>query len=193
MPSLKPPVRLRFNEVKATQAAARLLMRHGGEMNCMKLIKLLYLIDRESLSRWGRPVSTDRYFSMDKGPVLSEILDLVNHPRRPHVASPWRDIVSEPHGNSVSLLSNGAPPNDELSRAEEDLIDEVYAEHGSKNPWALAAFVHELPEWKNPHGSSIPITYEDILKAVGKKDDEIQEIESELEAASKAERLFADS
>ena len=53
--------------------------------------------------------------------------------------------------------------------------------------------VHKLPEWTDPHGSAIPITYKDILKAVGKDDGEIQEIESELEAVSKAERLFAAS
>jgi len=34
---------MRFNEVKATQAAARLLRNRGGRMSYMKLIKLLYL------------------------------------------------------------------------------------------------------------------------------------------------------
>ena len=37
----------------------------GGKMSYMKLLKLLYLVDREALLRWGRPVSTDRYVSMD--------------------------------------------------------------------------------------------------------------------------------
>ena len=66
---------MRFNEVKATQAAARLLRNRGGRMSYMKLIKLLYLADREALSRWGRPITTDKYVSMDKGPVLSRVLD----------------------------------------------------------------------------------------------------------------------
>ena len=34
-------------------------------MSYMKLLKLLHLVDREALLRWGRPVSTDRYVSMD--------------------------------------------------------------------------------------------------------------------------------
>ena len=38
---------MRFNEVKATQAAARLLRNRGGRMKYLKLIKLLYLADRE--------------------------------------------------------------------------------------------------------------------------------------------------
>ncbi len=109
-------------------------------MNYMKLIKLLYLTDREALKRWGRPVTTDCYVSMDRGPVLSEVLNLINHGPRPHVASPWREIISEPGVYSVSLLSNQDPPDDELSKAEEDLIDETYTEHGSESTWALVDF-----------------------------------------------------
>jgi uncharacterized phage-associated protein len=51
---------LSFDESKATEAAAFLLSRSDQTMNYMKLIKLLYLTDREALIRWGRPISTDR-------------------------------------------------------------------------------------------------------------------------------------
>ena len=40
-----------FNQPKATQAAARRLKSRGGRMSYMKLIKLLYLADREALAR----------------------------------------------------------------------------------------------------------------------------------------------
>ena len=36
-------------------------------MSYMKLIKLLYLADREALAQWGRSISIDTYVSMDKG------------------------------------------------------------------------------------------------------------------------------
>jgi uncharacterized phage-associated protein len=61
---------LRFNEQRAAEAAARILKLRGGRMSCLKLIKLLYFVDREALLRWGRPVTTDRYISMDDGPVV---------------------------------------------------------------------------------------------------------------------------
>lgn len=67
-------MRLRFNDRKATQAAALLLQLRGGKMSYMKLIKLLYLADREALLQWGRPITTDRYVSMNRDPVLSRIL-----------------------------------------------------------------------------------------------------------------------
>ncbi len=186
-----PPVRVQFNEAKAAQAAARLLQSHGGKMNYMKLIKLLYLVDRKSLEGWGRPVTTDRYVSMDRGPVLSAVLDLINYEPGPHSTSPWRDLISEPSGYAVSLVSNEAPPDDELSEAEEMLIDSVYAEYGAKSHWALVDSVHSLPEWQDPRGGALAISYADILKAVGKDDQEIEQIENEMRAASEVDRLLA--
>ena len=44
---------LSFDESKATEAAVFLLSRSDQTMNYMKLIKLLYLADREALIRWG--------------------------------------------------------------------------------------------------------------------------------------------
>ncbi|MGH7718763.1 MAG: hypothetical protein ACREON_07970 [Gemmatimonadaceae bacterium] len=48
---------LRYREDKTTQAAARLIEREGGEINVMKLVKLLYLAERRALLEWGRPIT----------------------------------------------------------------------------------------------------------------------------------------
>src|SRR4051812_9596906 len=63
VPVVKGPIKMRisFNEQKATQAAARLLELRGGRISYLKLIKLLYLADREALLQWGRPITTDSY------------------------------------------------------------------------------------------------------------------------------------
>jgi hypothetical protein len=60
-----------FDERKATEAAAYLLRLRGGRMSYLKLIKLLYLADREALSRWGFSVTNDRHVSMPHGPHAS--------------------------------------------------------------------------------------------------------------------------
>lgn len=44
---------LPFDEAKATQVAAAILRMRGGRMHYIKLIKLLYLVDRESLLNWA--------------------------------------------------------------------------------------------------------------------------------------------
>lgn len=171
-------MRLPFNEAKAAQAAAFLLKLNGGKMNYMSLIKLLYLADREALLTWGRPVTTDNYVSMDKGPVLSNTLNLINELREPGTPEIWNQYISTPKDYEVQLLKDA--PDEELSPAEEELLYKIYAEHGRKNPWQLVGFVHKLPEWQDPHGSAIPIAYRDILSAGNKTEVEIASILEEL-------------
>jgi len=181
-------MRLRFNERKATQVAAHLLKLRGDRMSYMKLIKLLYLADRTALLRWGRPISTDTYVSMDRGPVLRRVLDLVTDEDLPGQASVWANHITEPEHYSVRLRND--PGEDELSTAEVQLLDEVFQLHGTKSRWELVDFTHKLPEWKNPQGSAIPIQYRDILKAGGKTEIEIAAIEDELEGIALMENML---
>src|SRR5438874_3425080 len=143
-------------------------------MPYIKLIKLLYLADREALLRWGRPITTDRHVSMPKGPVLSQIYDLIRLEPEPGIASFWRDHIETIPGWSVQITSD--PSNEELSRAEESLLDEISTKHGSKDRWQLVRETHDLPEWVDPCGSSLPIQYRDILAAGNKTEAEIAEI-----------------
>ena len=155
----------------------------------MKLIKLLYLSDREALLRWGRPITTDCYVSMDRGPVLSQVYNLIAEDITPGAESAWRKFISPPTSQYEVSLLTAVVPSDELSVAEERLLEEIYAAHGKKSRWELVDFVHTLPEWTNPHGSMIPIEYRDILKAANRTEAEIAAIESELEDLALIEML----
>lgn len=81
--------------------------------------------------------------------------------------------------------------DDELSDAEVHLLDQVFAEHGRKSRWELVTLTHTLPEWNDPHGSAIAITYRDILKAGGKSDLEIAAVEDELDELAETDWLLA--
>lgn len=179
---------LRFNERRATEAAARFLKLRGGRMSYLKLIKLLYLLDREALLRWGRPVTTDRYVAMDNGPVVSRIFNLIRDEPAPGADPIWRQYISAPSNYEVALTCD--PETDELSRAEESLIEEVFSRYGKLSRWDLVNLSHDLPEWQDPHGSAIPIQYRDILRAGEKTESEIAAVESELEALAAAESML---
>lgn len=180
---------LRFREDRTTQAAARLLQLHGGRMNHMKLVKLLYLADREALLRWGRPITFDWYVSMPHGPVLSRTLDLINAQPDPDHPSYWHRYISEREGYEVALCD--APSIDQLSPAEEALLQEVFERYGRLGQWQLRDLSHGLPEWRDPEGSSVPIDLRDILRAGGLTDEDIAAIEDALEAEREAGRLLA--
>lgn len=179
---------LRFNERRATEAAAKFLKLRGGKMSYLKLIKLLYLLDREALLRWGRPVTTDRYVSMDNGPVVSRIYDLIRDEPAPGTDPVWRHFISAPSNYQVELIAE--PANEELSRAEEALIEEIFTKYGHLSRWDLVKLSHELAEWQDPQGSAIPIEYRDILRAGKKTESEIAAVLSELEALAAAEAML---
>src|ERR1022692_3131806 len=104
-------MKLLFNEAKATQAATQFLRLRGGRISYIKLIKLLYLADREALIRWGRPITTDCYVSMDVGPVVSRIYDLIRNEPSPNSVKIWSKFISDPEDYEVDLIRNEPSPN----------------------------------------------------------------------------------
>lgn len=166
-----------FKEDKATQAAALLLSLKGAPMSHLKLMKLLYIAEREAILRWRRPIIFDRYVSMNKGPVLSQTLNKMHG--ECETTGSWERFISTPENNKVKLL--GDPGIESLSDAEEALLREVFSLYGHMNRWRLCDLTHEFPEWEDPQGSSIPILYEDILRGAGKTDIEIASIVDEIE------------
>ena len=170
----------KFREDKTTEAAVFLIKLHGNTTNYMMLIKLLYLADREALLTLGRPITYDRYFSMDKGPVLSYVLEKINEGDPPDTDSIWSKHISVPCDYSVSVKLD--IEQWELSNAEIGILEKVYREHGGKDKWELVRELHKiLPEWRDPKGSALPIHYKDILEAGGMDRIDIEAVLGELE------------
>lgn len=154
-------------------------------MKYLKLIKLLYLAEREALSRWGRPITTDNYVSMDNGPVLSQILKRIDDGAAPGEPTFWTSHIVPCGDWDVVLTAD--PAAGQLSKAEDRVLDEIFEQHGHRNRWDIVSYVHTLPEWQDPAGSAIPIAYRDILKALKKSNEEIGAIEAELEELDQIE------
>ena len=177
-----------FDEKKTTQAAAFFLKKSGGAEDYMKLLKLLYISDREALLRWGRPITFDKYVSMKRGPVLSSTYDLISDGPEPGKVSFWSDHITATPKYAVKLVQDTG--DEELSPAEIELMEEVYRKYGHMDKWELVKLLHKiLPEWQDPGNSSTPISYRDILKAGGRTELEVAAVEDDLEHLSFA-RIF---
>jgi uncharacterized phage-associated protein len=171
---------------KTVEAAAFLLKLNDDRMNYMGLLKMLYISDRSSLQRMNSPITGDQYYSLDYGPILSGVYDLIKgenisgeNIRR--TSEIWKDYISVGPAHhkinrqyKVSLLND--PGNGELCDEEESILLETYQKFGRIDPFDVAEWTHGLPEWQNPGGSRIPIDVEDILMYLQKTRDEIQEI-----------------
>lgn len=172
-------IEFKFNEIKTTQAVALFLKKSSDKMNYMKLIKLLYLADRGALSRWERSITGDMYFSMKHGPVLSNVLDIINNEIYPDLNSYWFKYISTPKDHEIRLEE--MPELDALSKREIALIDELYEEFKDFNQWEMVDLCHEiLPEWEEVKNTSKPIEIETILRTLEKSEDEIEAIDEEV-------------
>lgn len=168
-----------FDEKKAAQAACYLLSLYENEsMNCMKMIKILYLSDRRFIEKYSSPITTDRYVSMDDGPVTSNIYDLVKNSRdrdaQDGMESIWTSCLYT-EGYDIKMKRTFIE-YDMLSPMEMEVIEDVDREFRDKTEMEVVEYCHKnLEEWQNPFGSSIPISMEDIVRAAknGRDADEI--------------------
>lgn len=172
---------LRYKEERATQAAARLLKLRGGKMSYLKLLKLLYFADRVALVKLGRPITFDQYFSLENGPVLSRTCDLIKGQPAPGSPLYWRKYIEKSGVYDVRLRKEA--PRDQLSPAEESILERVFKKYGHLSRWDLVKKSHKLPEYQDPRMGAIPISYTDILLGAGLKKSEARAIISDLVAA----------
>lgn len=179
-----------YNEIKATQVAAILLELNGGEMDYAKCIKLLYSIEREALNRWMRPVIYDDLCSMPNGQVLSQTLDRAEYRER-KALSFWNEHIENDGNNNLRLVKECG--KGKLSRAEINLINDIFEENKHKTPEQLFDEHHTstlFPEWKDPHGSSIRTKYATLLRVLGKNEEEIKEFEVDLDEFAYLEEMM---
>lgn len=149
-------------------------------MSYMKLLKLLYYSDRLALLKLGRPITFDQYYSLENGPILSRTCDLIKE--RAATGSPryWQKYIERTGDYEVRLRK--PVPNDQLSKAEETILDRVFKKYGHMSRWELVEESHKLPEYVDPHYSAIPISYADILKAAGVDPHDAKAIMADLAA-----------
>ena len=165
-------IRFVFNEEKATQVAAYFLKQNDGTGTMMYLLKLIYIADRAAMRRWGAPISTDMAVSMEHGPVLTKIYDLM----KTSIDGYWGTYIKKKNSRKLRLVDT--PDFEELSLREERLINEVYGEYGHLPASKLREITHRFPEWEDPGSSSRNIDYEKLLSDLGLTSNTINEIEA---------------
>ncbi len=168
-----------FNEAKAVQIAGFFLRLTGGEMNYMKLVQLMYLVDRTALAELGRSLTYDNIYSLKDGLILGSILDLIKKGVVPNSESIWYQYVSPPSSYEVQLIKETLTT--ELSKADKRLIESIFEQYGHLNQWDLNIFQKTLPEWKPQASSRYPVSYHEIMKIAGWSDQDIASVDDDLE------------
>lgn len=160
----------RFDELKSAQIIGFFLSKSGGQINYLKLIKLMYLAERKSFELYGRPLTGDEYYNLRHGQVLSTTLDLIKNNIPGTV---FQKFFSKPRNYRISLISD--PKDSELSRADIKILESIFDSYGNLNQWELRDICHELPEYEDPGNSRLPLSYEYLMKKLNFSDEEINQ------------------
>jgi len=178
-----------FDERKATHLAAYLLLKSEDKtLFILKLMKLLYIVDRESLMQLGHPVTYDNYVSMNHGPVLSCTYSLMNG-MVPDNSGIWNAMISDRDDHKVSVVDCEVSC-DSLSEAEMEIADSVFDKYGKIPRFDLVEITHSFPEWCDPNGSVLPISHRDILKGADFEEAQITAIINELAEQDKMRQML---
>lgn len=172
-----------FDSVKAGQLVFFFLdkaAKRGMSVTKLRLIKWLYLAERESYKEFGEPLVGDRLASLRHGPVPSETLAVIEGKR----TSTWGQILYVERKNKhqyVHLATDcvySTPDDlDRFSDAEIELLESIWAQYGSWSSVKLEGYLHDrsnFPEWDWHDGDRTNwIELETLLKSVGFRDDQI--------------------
>jgi uncharacterized phage-associated protein len=167
-----------FDTTKVIQAAAALLKTESSAcMSRLRLLKLLYIADREYIQEKARPITGDSVVAMDNGPVLGSVYDMIKG--RDAGAVDWQMFLVS-NGILVQLKSD--PGVGKLSRQEIAKLQDVAGRFRDQDDWDVAEYTHTFEEWqknKPPKGSSKRIPLDDVLAATGRLDQKASLLEEE--------------
>lgn len=165
-----------FDAVKGGQLVFFFLdkaSKNGMHITKLRLIKWLYLAERESYKEFGEPMIGDRLASLAHGPVPSGALAIIEGKR-----NDWRNIISIERKSKHQYvhLAPECPyltteDLDRFSDAEITVLESTWIQYGSWSSVALERHLHDtavFPEWQWKKGDGTNwIELETVLTSVG--------------------------
>lgn len=165
-----------FSQEKVLQEILYLLSLNGGEMSLLKLMKELYLIDRESIKERDSSISGDEFFSLRHGPVLSYTLNMLNNLEQ----TEWKNKLEKKEHQYYPIIKKlDQVDYDLLSDKDKDYIRTVSDTFKSMSDWDIVEYTHTLKEWTNPGYTSRKIRFSEVMRALGKDEEEIRQAKAE--------------
>ena len=178
-----------FDIDKSAQCAHFFADRAGGEIEVLKLVKLIYLSDRRSFERRQVPIVGGHYYSLKHGPVTSEVLDLIND-GTPQGQSPWERLISDRANHKVAAAAK-KESYDALAPSELKILNEVWDDFGSLDQWALVDWTHKhCEEWADPNGGRGDINARKLAEAFAWNPSEVEAFLEDMESANRIHSLL---
>ena len=171
-----------FNEQNATAMALFfILSTKQYEIEHLKLMKLLYLTEREHLDKFGLFISDDTLISMKFGPALHNVKEIIAGRQQTEI---WNQFISKKCGDNSDklLLEDDSVTFKDLNILSGDALQalsNVWNRFGDMDSDELVEYTHE--KWKETSNEE-SIDLKIVLASLGKSVDEINFITHQLES-----------
>jgi uncharacterized phage-associated protein len=188
-----------FEIKKMLQVISYLLSLNNGKMDFLKLMKELYLIDRESIAERDTSISGDVYYSLPHGPILSVTKNLLDDLKTENadennLLKDFLKSIKNPKYNKIyDIVLKEVPEYDLLSEKDKEYIEKVSKQFKKYSAKDIENYTHNLPEWIDPNGSNIKIRFQDIMRALGKSEDEILIAKQEYEQITNLNKYITET
>lgn len=105
----------------------------------------------------------------------------------------WEEWISDKENHELSLRQPLKTDTlDELAPAELEVLRSVWQQFGAMGKWEIRDWTHDhCSEWEDPRGSSNPIPFERLARAVGFDSAAAKELSGQIQAEQEIDRLFA--
>jgi uncharacterized phage-associated protein len=162
-------ITFQFDRRKAIEAILY-LARKVSDSDIYGICKLLYLVDKTSLEKYGRFIFGESYFAMKEGATPSNAYDLLKEAAQ----APINELQVE--GNQVIALREAHL--DYLSESDIECLDQIISVYGKVPNWSRAIDAHD-DAWKKAWDNrgtklSIRIPIESIAEQLADSDDLIK-------------------
>ncbi len=177
-----------FRSRKAAQLCAYFAVLAGGTIEKLKLIKLVYLTERAFLGEHHHTILFDEFYSLPSGPICSATLNGIDGIIHTEI---WDEYLHKSGNIRVANKKYTRAQLDELSNAEVAAAGAAWEKFGGKTSNQLVTLTHaECREWTEvAKGKRLPISYGDVLRALG--DEDAESVEQEISALRRAESALA--
>ena len=152
-------ITFKYNKQKSIEAVLYLISKSGrNSYDLYKIIKMIFEADKYHLNHYMRPVTGDRFVSMDKGIVPSRIYDLCK----------VKDETAPFYRKSSRIIkANRIAKCDYLSESDIEALDMAYDKLHSRTFGQICEMNHaENSAWSRNYvaGSSHEIPFEQMIE-----------------------------
>ena len=162
----------KVRERQAAQLAAAFILKASRAVGVVRLMKLMYLAEREAVRRSGLPVTFDDVYAMQAGMVLSRTFDLMKGEPGTPTTDDWSRYIAPPSHRGLDVCQGvGASTLDGLSGSDMEVVDDVWERHGRRSRDELVHEVHhQLDEWQEYWGdpsrksAAVAVPYDKLVE-----------------------------